>query len=141
MPAYADPPPSPALGRYCAHDALEGATGRGTIPLGDFNMVVDVALKDGIVRVSFFNAMPDSERVLEVDSAPAQLGSDRTLRFSFIDGWDNRGSGKLTPSGLFSLEVDRQAPEGGDIIRNYVTNYPVTKTACTQQDLAIRFSH
>ena len=128
-----------APGRYCAHDALTAGTDGP--PLGNFDMVVDISTSGSGLRVSFFNAMPDSQQILEVDSAPATVGPDSALRFAFVDGWENHGVGVLTADGRITLRMVQRSPETNQIERNYVSDYPLSAAACRQRDREIRFTH
>jgi hypothetical protein len=118
-----------APGHYCLKEALLGYTGQGPdIQLGSFLMEVTVLRTRSRYAVSLWNAMPDSQEVLEAGTDDAQLLHDGSLAFAFVDGWSNRGRARVRPNGRVDLVMTRKAPMN-QIGRNYGT-YTLSRAAC-----------
>ena len=117
-------------GRYCRVDELVGDTGTSTFPLGRFVMVAEVSRTPGGYSVRFHNSMPDSQQILTA-AAPARVAPNADLVFDFIDGWGNRGRGRLAPRGVMTLEIRRDSEDvfGRNIGRNYGT-FELSRSAC-----------
>ena len=126
--------PPIAPGDYCLVEAVVADTGRETFSLGDFWMRARVAVRDDRTLITFSNAMPDSQEILHVEDEPARMDRDGTLRFTFVDGWDNAGRGALTPGGVMTLDLVRRSPDplGANIGRNYGT-YALTAGDCARE--------
>ena len=133
-----------AVAEYCLKQEVTGDTGTEKIKLGTFEMRVELERgKDTLI--SFWNTMPDSQQILEVNNVPTTIGNNGKHLFSFIDNWGNSGKGELVADddkATIALDIVTPSadPMGRNVGRQY-GEYTLPADACGQvsvQDNASR---
>jgi hypothetical protein len=106
---------------YCLTEHLEGDTGRGTFPLGDFVMKARLTVRGSHYVLEAWNVMPDNSQTLEIN-ADGTYNRTGPIHIRFIDNFNNRGRGVFTANGsVMRIDIERvkASLEGLNIGRNY----------------------
>lgn len=104
----------------------------GNQSIGFYEASASVSGHEGFTYIAFRVSMPDSGQVLEDSRVPVKTDAPGKYTFRFIDGWNNRGKGRLVVYGrraTLTLEAEKIAEGGYNILRSYGT-HELQQRAC-----------